>query len=132
MPNVALHIAEYDQLGLQGMVDIAFLGNLVHDFYYRDGRDAAVKFLAAISTTLKPGGVLGITDHVGLADQDNAKLHRIEPGIVRALLSEAGFFVEAESDLYANPDDSHTLMVYDERIYRQTNRFFYRARKAVD
>ena len=45
-------------------------------------------------------------------------------------LREAGFVVEAESDLFANPDDSHELMVYNEAIYRNTDRFFFKARKA--
>jgi predicted methyltransferase len=37
--------------------------------------------------------------------------------------------VEAQSDLFANPADDHSLMVYDERIYRATDRFFFRARR---
>ncbi len=127
LPNVTPHIREYDDLDLDGEVDVAFLGNLLHDFYYRDGEAAAVAFLRAIRQTLKPGGVLGITDHVGLEDMDNAKLHRIEPALARALLDQAGFEVAAESDLFTNPADQHDLMVYDERIYRQTDRFFFKA-----
>ncbi len=127
LPNVTLHITEYDDLRLDGSVDVAFLGNLLHDFYYRDGRDQAVVFLNAIRRALKPGGVLGVTDHVGLADRDNARLHRMEPSLALELLEEAGFEVVDESDLYANPADGHDLMVYDERIYRETDRFFFRA-----
>jgi predicted methyltransferase len=132
LPNVVLHITEYDELDLAGEVDVAFLGNLLHDFYYRDGRDQSIRFLAAIRRTLRPGGVLGITDHVGLPGMDNAALHRIEPDITRTLLQEGGFRVDAQSDLFANPADDHTLMVYDERIYRATDRFFFRAVPAGD
>jgi len=127
LPNTVLHVTGYDDFGLPGQIDVAFLGNLLHDFYYRDGRDEAVRFLRAIRKALKPDGVLGLTDHTGIQGQDNADLHRIEPGIARELLTEAGFSVEAESDLFRNPDDDHMLMVYDERIYRRTDRFFFKA-----
>ncbi len=127
LPNVELLITDYDDFGLKGVVDVAFLGNLLHDFYYRDGRDQAVAFLSAIRRALKPTGVLGITDHVGDAGQDNADLHRLEPAIARELLEAAGFEIAADSALYANPDDDHQLMVYDERVYRHTDRFFFKA-----
>ena len=129
LPNVILHIREYQDLGLDGEVDVAFLGNLIHDFYHRDGRADAVAFLREIRRALKPGGVLGITDHVGVAGRDNAALHRIQPAIARSLLTEAGFEIADESDLFANPADDHTLMVYNEIIYRQTDRFFFKAIK---
>ena len=128
LPNTQLHIREYDDLGLEGEVDVAFLGNLIHDFYYRDGRAKAIEFLAAIRTALKPQGVLGVVDHVGIAGRNNARLHRLNPAIARELLQEAGFEIEAQSALFANPDDDHSLMVYDERIYRATDRFFFKAR----
>lgn len=127
LPNTILHISEYDNFGLTGQVDVAFLGNLLHDFYYRDGRETALRFLSAIRQTLKPAGVLGITDHIGIKGQDNASLHRLEPAIAEELLTEAGFRIDAGSDLFSNPEDDHLLMVYDDRIYRQTDRFFFRA-----
>ena len=110
-----------------GQVDVAFLGNLLHDFYYRDGPDKAVSFLRAIRAALKPGGVLGITDHVGIDGQNNADLHRLEPDIARDLIEAAGFELAGQSSLFANPLDDHLLMVYDEKIYRQTDRFFFKA-----
>ena len=129
LPNVVLHIAEYNDLGLKNELDFEFLGNLIHDFYYRDGEANALAFLTSIRMALKPGGILGVTDHVGVEGQDNAALHRIDPEIVRKLLREAGFAIEAESDLFANAADDHSLMVYDEAIYLQTDRVLFRARK---
>ena len=127
LPNTVLHITEYHDFHLTGQIDVAFLGNLLHDFFYRDGRDDAVRFLQAIRKALKPDGVLGLTDHVGLPGEDNSDLHRLQPTIARELLTEAGFDVVATSDLFANPRDDHRLMVYDERVYRQTDRFFFKA-----
>lgn len=127
LPNVTLHVRGYDDLGLRNEVDVAFLGNLIHDFYNRDGEENTLRFLASIRTALKPGGILGVMDHVGDADQPNGKLHRIDPEIARDLLGRAGFRIEAESDLFANSQDDHTLMVYDDAIYLQTDRFLFRA-----
>jgi predicted methyltransferase len=129
LPNVRMHVHDYLDLGLEGQIDVAFLGNLLHDFYHDDGEEKAVNFLRAIARTLKPNGVLGITDHVGVADRDNLKLHRIQTSVAKSLLREAGFEVVASSNLYANSADDHSLMVYNESIYRQTDRFFFRVRQ---
>ena len=130
LPNVVLHLREYGDLGLEATVDVAFLGNLLHDFLRRDGREGAVAILASIHAALKPGGVLGVMDHVGVPEADNHRLHRIAPDVARALVREAGFVIEAESGLYANPEDDHSLMVYNDAIYLRTDRFLFRARKA--
>lgn len=48
--------------------------------------------------------------------------------MVQSLLRQAGIEVVETSNLYANSADDHTLMVYNEAIYRQTDRFFFRVR----
>ncbi len=129
LPNTELHLAEYDDIGLTGSVDFAFIGNLLHDFYYRDGVPATMRFLTSIKNALKPGGVLGVMDHVGGKRMPNGRLHRMEPELARQLLQDAGYIVEAESSMFANEEDDHTMMVYNEAIYLQTDRFLIRARK---
>ncbi len=132
LPNVVLHLREYDDLGLSNEVDVAFLGNLLHDFYYRDGEDNALAFLASIYAALKPGGVLGVMDHVGEDDADNARLHRMSPALARELLEKAGFEIDAESELFRNPEDDYSLMVYNDAVYLKTDRFLFRARKPAE
>ena len=129
LPNVFLHLRQYDDLGLDNEVDFAFLGNLLHDFYYRDGEENALAFLASIHQALKPGGILGVMDHVGIDDEKNDALHRMTPQLAHELLTQAGFEIDAKSDMYANPDDDHSLMVYNDEIYLKTDRFLFRARK---
>lgn len=129
LPNVELYLREYADLGLDNEVDFAFLGNLLHDFYYRDGEENALAFLASIRKALKPGGILGLMDHVGIESEDNKALHRMTPQLARELLNRSGFEIDAESDMFANPDDDHKLMVYDDEIYLKTDRFLLRARK---
>jgi len=130
LPNVVLYLREYDDLGLEGEVDFAFLGNLLHDFYYRDGEANALAFLASIRKSLKPGGVLGVMDHVGIEGQNNAALQRMSPDLARDLLKKAGFEIEATSDMFANTQDDHLLMVYSDEIYLKTDRFLFRAVKS--
>ena len=130
LPNVALHVEEYDDLGLDEELDLAFWGNNFHDYHYNEeGEATALEVLRSIKKTLKPGGILGVMDHVGVEGKDNRELHRIEPEIVRATLQQAGFIIEEESDLFANPADDHSLGVYDEEIYLKTDRILIRARK---
>jgi predicted methyltransferase len=93
------------------------------------GEPAAVEFLKAIYAALKPGGVLGVIDHVGVAGEDNAKLHRMLPQQARDALVKAGFTVEAESTLLANAADDHTKMVFDPAVRGHTDQFVFRARK---
>ena len=132
LANVVLYLREYDDLGLEGEVDVAFLGNLLHDFYYRDGEDNALAFLRSIRAALKPGGVLGVMDHVGLEEADNARLHRMSPTLARGLLEKAGFEIDGESELFRNTTDDYSLMVYNDAVYLKTDRFLYRAKKPAE
>ena len=51
------------------------------------------------------------------------------PEVVRAEFGQAGFALEAESPMFANPDDSHTLQVFDPEIRGRTDRFVMRFRR---
>jgi len=120
--------------GLVGTADVAFTAQNLHDLYfgYRGvpGSEAiAVDFLKAVYAGLKPGGVLGLIDHVGVAGQDNGALHRIEPQQARDVITQAGFTIEAQSNLLANPADDHTKIVVDPSIRGKTDQFMIRARK---
>ena len=117
------------ELGMDGQIDVAFAILTFHDQYNFQGREGAIGFLSAIHAALKPGGILALIDHAGMADQDNATLHRIEQSIAEELISQAGFIIEANSDLLSNSNDSHTLNIRDPSIRRQTDRFVIRARK---
>ena len=112
-----------------GSVDFAFSGLNFHDVYNRQGRDSAAEFLAAVFDLLKPGGTFGLIDHVGEPGADNTALHRIDPALVDEIVGEAGFIIEARSDLLAHPDDDHTKRVFDPSLRGETDRFILRLRK---
>jgi predicted methyltransferase len=129
----AVHVA-LAEAGLIGNADAAVTALNLHDIYNGYGgnpgsEQAAVDFLSAIYAALRPGGVLGVIDHVGIDGEDNAALHRMLPQQARAALTKAGFTIEAESSLLANPGDDHTKMVFDPTIRGTTDQFVFRARK---
>jgi predicted methyltransferase len=126
--NVTMLFAAYGRFRLDAEVDAAITGLNLHDFQNRSADEAQV-FLSGIYRALKPGGVLGLTDHEGSATLDNAALHRIELSTATEALERAGFIVEATSDLLDNQDDDHTLIYSDESLGRNTDRILIRARK---
>jgi len=110
-------------------VDFAITALNFHDVYNRGGPEAAANLLESVFAVLKPGGTFGIIDHAGDADADNTALHRIEPTLVKKAATDAGFIVEAESDLLAHPEDDHTKKVFDPSLRGETDRFVLRLRK---
>ena len=120
--------AAYGNFRLEEQVDAALTCLNLHDFLNRSAEEAQV-FLGGIFKALKPGGVLGVTDHEGSAGMDNASLHRLELATAKKALENAGFVVEATSDVLHNPADDHTLIYRDESLGRNTDRFLIRARK---
>lgn len=126
--NITMLFAAYGDFRLDEEVDAALTGLNLHDFRNRSAEEAQV-FLSGVFRALKPGGVFGVIDHEGSADMDNASLHRIELATAEEALENAGFIIEANSDVLDNPADDHTLKYDDESLGRNTDRFVIRARK---
>ena len=123
LPNVVRLDREINATGLvPGSLDAAITALNFHDVYNRDPA-AAAGMLQVIRSLLKPGGVLGIIDHAGNPDADNAALHRIEKSKVVDAATAAGFEIAADSDLLANPGDDHSKMVFAADIRGKTDRF---------
>ena len=121
--------------GVVGKADVAVVALNLHDIYngFQDqpaGEPAAVAFLKSIHDALKPGGTLALIDHVGVAGQDNKKLHRMQPRQALDAVTKAGFTIEAESKLLASSSDDHTKAVFDPAVRGGTDQFMIRARKS--
>lgn len=84
---------------------------------------------------LKPGGVVVIVDHAALPGSPPVetadKLHRIDPAVVKAEMTGAGFVFDGETNVLANPADPHTALVFDPSIRGKTDQFAYRFRKPM-
>jgi predicted methyltransferase len=111
-----------------GSVDVAITAMNYHDVRNMNA-DAALGYLKGVYVMLKPGGVLGVTDHVGNDGADNAALHRVPKHFLIEDAKAAGFTVEAESDLLAHAADDHTKGVFDPTLRGKTDQFVVRLRK---
>ena len=127
--NVAPLHGDISESDAAGQIDVAITSNNFHDQYNRGGLEAGKAFLEDIFAALKPGGVLGLIDHEGVAGQNNAELHRVDPAGAKEALEAAGFVVEAESDILANPDDPKTVGVRDGAVAGRTQKILILARK---
>jgi predicted methyltransferase len=126
--NVQAVHGELAAAGIVAQADAAITALNLHDLYNgQNGEATAVAFAKGIYDALKPGGVFGVIDHVGIAGQNNAQFHRIEVAQARDVLTKAGFTIEAESDILRNPGDDHTKPVRD--MARRSDQFLIRARK---
>ena len=138
LPNVDILMAENNKLRLdENHFDAIFMGLAYHDIYWVNPDNGwheidGDKFRAELLKSLKPGGILGITDHYAGPDTsrtDATGLHRIDKAIVIADLEAAGFKLVDESDVLRNPDDDHSKSVFAEGIRGNTDRFVLKFRK---
>lgn len=118
-------------------IDFAMLHLIYHDFYWQsekfkfDKMDPAV-VLANLYAGMKPGGIVAVIDHVGSPGDTRTvvdKTHRIDPATTRSDFLKAGFLLDGESDMFANPDDDLEKNVFDPAVRGKTDRFVMRFRK---
>jgi predicted methyltransferase len=127
--NVQPIHGEVAEGNINGQIDVAITNQNLHDFYNRGGEAGAMPIIKGVYDALKPGGVFGVMDHRGVAGQPNADLHRMESAAARDLLTKAGFVIEGESEILANPADDHTRGPGDASLGGKSDRFLIKARK---
>jgi predicted methyltransferase len=131
--NVEVITAPINSPNLPAKLDAVFVRQDYHDFHDKFMGPADVgAFNRAVYAALKPGGVYVVLDHAaeagsGLRDTDTR--HRIDPATVKAEVTAAGFRLDGESAILANPADDHTKMVFDPAIRGKTDQFLLRFRK---
>ena len=137
-PNIKVNLQKWDEFGPPEKLDVVFNSQFYHDMFNPQfnpptgGPEALAKDNKAIFNALKPGGLYVIIDHAGAAGTGYSQmntLHRIEESVVKDELKQAGFVLEAESDVLRNPADPHTAMVFDPSIRGKTDQFILRFRK---
>ena len=132
MPNVVVS-ADPVMSPLPSNLDAVLIRQNYHDLYDKFMGPADVPaFDRAVFAALKPGGVFVVLDHAAVPGSGIAAtetLHRIDPARVKADLLAAGFVLDGESSVLANPADDHAKIVFAPEIRGHTDQFLLRFRK---
>ena len=138
-PNVSLQATPPGAATLPAAgFDLVLMHLTYHDTYwesekYKYPRMDPAAFLKKIYAATRPGGTVGVVDHVADPGGDTRavadKLHRIDPAVIKADFKAAGFVLEAESPIYRIPADDHKTMVFDPAVRGKTDRVAFRFRR---
>ena len=129
-PNVEIVVSDIRTLTMAQPVDLVWTSENYHDFHNGPSADLGA-LNRAVFGVLRPGGIYYIEDHAapGTGVTATSTLHRIDPQAVRDEVGAAGFRLDAESPLLANPADPHNARSNDPSIRGHTDRFAMRFRK---
>jgi predicted methyltransferase len=139
LSNVERVTAEADELDLPANTFDAALAMLTwHDFYYLDEENSwpaidGAALMQKLCDALKPGAVLGLTDHVAVSgsnpEESGQALHRIDPQRIRNDLAGSCFEYEGEINVLRNPDDDLSQPMFAQGIRGRTDRVVYKFRR---
>ena len=138
-PNVSNVTIGADTLNAPEKLDVVWTSENYHDLH-NPGRGAAPgtpqpdvrPFNKAVFDALKPGGIYLIEDHAaaaGAGPEATVKMHRIEPGQVKAEVEAVGFKLVDQSDALKNPADPHTSPVFSPDIRGHTDKLLFKFKK---
>jgi predicted methyltransferase len=131
--NVEVSSPPVNALALPSGLDAVFIRQNYHDLHDKFMGPADIAgFNRAVFAALKPGGVFVVLDHAAAAGSGvstTETLHRIDPAAVKAEVTAAGFVLDGESAVLANPADPHDKLVFDPSIRGHTDQFLLRFRK---
>jgi predicted methyltransferase len=139
LPNVWLRVSPMEAPDIPaGKYDFMLINLDYHDVYWENAKRGIPRmdpdqWLKTIYAAMKPGGIVGIIDHVANPNNDTRetvnKLHRIDPAVIKADFKRAGFQLVGSSDMLRNPSDDHSLLVFDPKIRGKTDRVVLKFRK---
>ena len=137
--NITRHDREIVDLDLGvNQLDAAIMVMAYHDMYVIPTRYNGEKYVPVgpsadvdhlmmqIYESLKPAARLVIVDHAAggnTAMKDALELHRIHESFVKSELERFGFRFITSSGALRNPDDDHSMIVFDSDIKGKTDRF---------
>jgi len=129
--NIVVQSGSLAKISISEPADVVFTAQNYHDVHNVPNIDIAA-FNGAIFDALKPGGVYIVIDHAaepGSGARDTSTLHRIDPATVKSEVLAAGFVLDGESTLLQNPQDTHTVAVFEPSIRGKTDQFILKFRK---
>jgi predicted methyltransferase len=135
LPNVVRLDRNMNEMDLPAAYfDGAMINLVFHDFFTLS--DDVDDVLADLYAGLKPGAWVVVVDHSAPAGTGNSfatdprGAHRIDEAFAKEMFIKAGFRLEAELDLFRNPeDDRQKAFFVSEMRERTTDKFVLRFRK---
>jgi predicted methyltransferase len=131
--NLEISTTPVNAMDLPKGLDAVFIRQNYHDLYDKFMGPADVPgFNKQVFDALKPGGVYVILDHSAVKGAPmtvTETLHRIDRDRVVADVTKAGFKLDKESSILANPADPRDKMVFDPSIRGKTDQFLLKFRK---
>lgn len=140
IPNLTHEVADFDKFdAAPNSYSFAMFHLVYHDLYWQSEEYKVPKtdpdaVLKRLYVAIKPGGIVGVVDHVGSAGDTRAvvdKTHRIDPAVVKADFARAGFRLVGESKLLRTAGDDYAKNVFDPVLRGKTDRFILKFRKPV-
>jgi predicted methyltransferase len=128
--HLSSHQSELDDPKLPPETDVVMMVLFYHDTYWQGVDRAAMN--RAVFGSLKPGGVFGVVDHhaeAGSGSRDVENLHRVDVELVKKEILEAGFVLDAESEILRRPEDPRTQNVFKMPERGSSDRFVLRFKK---
>ena len=125
--NVSFSSQFLDDIKIPGEVDQVWMVLYYHDTIWTGEDRAAMN--GAFYDMLKPGGVYFVVDHHGLpgaGDGITREWHRMDAATAKAEIEDAGFTLDAISDVLSNPSDPRDDSVFGEERRGKTDRFVWR------
>jgi predicted methyltransferase len=132
-PNITVMRGPAAKFGMSPKLDLIWTAQNYHDLHDSFMGPTDVTALnKSFFNALRPGGVYLVIDHVaasGSGLRDTESLHRIDPVQLRNEVTAAGFVFEGESDVLRNPEDDHTVSVFDPRVRGRTDQVVLKFRR---
>jgi predicted methyltransferase len=137
-PNVKVLIQPFESFAApEKSYSFALFHLSYHDAYwvsdeYKIAKQDPDVLVKNIYVAMKPGGIVGVIDHVGPKGDTRATVntfHRIDPDVVKADFLRAGFVLVGESPHLHVTTDDHTKGVFDPAVRGKTDRFVFKFKK---
>ena len=123
----------------ENQLDMVLMALIYHDLYVTNARNLIKpadrrNLIEQVYKSLKPGGVLGVVDHVaprGSGVEAATTWHRLSATIVTKELKAFGFeFIDEDTSL-RNRTDPHDISIFDKSVRRKTDRYILKFRKPL-
>jgi predicted methyltransferase len=133
--NVVVLVQPVAAIAIPQRVDMVWTSQNYHDLHNpMMGSPDMAKIDKSIFNALKPGGIFLVLDHAAAAGSgiaDTNTLHRIDPAVAKTEVTAVGFEFVGDSDILRNPDDNHSLAIFDKSIKGKTDKFIDKFRKPM-